>query len=166
MNKSRGLLWTLFGLAFAITLAVVVGQRLSAQGMAVVIGVIAGVAASIPTSLIVVWFAARAQLSAAHNAAMRQAAEPVHYTAPAAPAPRQAEPAEPRIIVMAPPYQDQGGYPQRPQSINGYAQAAGYAQATAYPPQMMLPPRRFTVVGGAELAADSGGEPEEGSTWE
>ncbi|MFQ5407338.1 MAG: hypothetical protein ACE5FI_02810 [Anaerolineales bacterium] len=49
----------LAALAFAITLAVVVGQRLSSEAMAVLLGVIAGVAASIPTSLIVVWFATR-----------------------------------------------------------------------------------------------------------
>ncbi len=38
---------------FAVTLAVVVGQRLSVDAMAVVVGVVCGVAASIPTSLLV-----------------------------------------------------------------------------------------------------------------
>ncbi|MCS6910906.1 MAG: hypothetical protein NZM11_10140, partial [Anaerolineales bacterium] len=51
--------WLCLGLAFAITLAIVVGQRLSAEAMSVMVGVVAGVAASIPTSLIVVWFATR-----------------------------------------------------------------------------------------------------------
>ncbi len=49
-----------FTVAFAITLALVVGQRLSTEAMAVMVGVVAGVAASIPTSLIVVWIARRA----------------------------------------------------------------------------------------------------------
>jgi len=40
---------------FAAVLAVVVGKRMSAEAMAVVIGVVCGVAASIPTSLLVVW---------------------------------------------------------------------------------------------------------------
>jgi len=42
------LTWLLFGVVFSVTLALIVGQRLSAESMAVVIGVIAGVAASIP----------------------------------------------------------------------------------------------------------------------
>jgi len=40
--------------AFAITLAVIVGTRLSTEAMAVVIGVVCGVAAGIPTSLLIV----------------------------------------------------------------------------------------------------------------
>lgn len=38
------------GLAFAITLAVVVAKQMTTEAMAVVIGVVCGVAASIPTS--------------------------------------------------------------------------------------------------------------------
>ena len=38
---------------FLVTLAVVIGVRMSAEAMAVVIGVIFGVAASIPTSLLI-----------------------------------------------------------------------------------------------------------------
>jgi hypothetical protein len=39
--------------AFLVTLAIVIGQRMSTDAMAVVIGVVFGVAASIPTSLLV-----------------------------------------------------------------------------------------------------------------
>jgi hypothetical protein len=140
------------GLVFAVTLAIVVGQRLSAEGMAVVIGVIAGVVASIPTSLIVVWFTSRAALP-------RQVID-------ATPA-RAAEPAEPRIVVMAQPPQPptyqthtaypgqypagQPQYPGGPQSLGNYAYPS---LPPAYPPQTALPPRRFTVVGGGELAAE------------
>lgn len=40
------------GLVFAITLAVVVGKKMSAEAMAVVVGVVCGVAAAIPTSIL------------------------------------------------------------------------------------------------------------------
>ena len=133
-------IWMTLGIAFSVTLAVIVGQRMSAEAMAVMIGVIAGVAASIPTSLIVVWFASRTTMP-------RTAPE-----APMpAPAPRPAEPAQPRIVVMA---------PAQPGPQLGYQNYAGYA-APAYPayapPALMqpaLPPRQFTVIGGTEFALD------------
>ncbi len=40
------------GTVFAVALAVVVGQQMSTEAMAVVIGVVCGIAASIPTSLL------------------------------------------------------------------------------------------------------------------
>lgn len=40
------------GAVFAVALAVVVGQQMSTEAMAVVIGVVCGIAASIPTSLL------------------------------------------------------------------------------------------------------------------
>jgi len=40
-------------LAFAVTLAAVVGNRMSAEAMAVVVGVVCGVAAGIPMSLLI-----------------------------------------------------------------------------------------------------------------
>jgi hypothetical protein len=117
--------WLMIGLAFAVTLAVVVGQRLSAEAMAVMVGVVAGVAASIPTSLIVVWFATRTL------AATR-----------AAPEPPRAAMAEPRVMVMAPP-----------QALAGFPGLAGYAPANYGPLPAMLAPRQFNVIGGAEMAA-------------
>jgi len=44
---------------FGITLAIVVGKRMSAEAMAVVVGVVCGVAASIPTSLLLLVVARR-----------------------------------------------------------------------------------------------------------
>ncbi len=41
-------------IAAGVTLAVVIGQRMSTDAMAVVVGVVFGVAASIPTSLLIV----------------------------------------------------------------------------------------------------------------
>ncbi len=43
------------GVAFAISLAVVVGFRISPDAMAVIIGIICGVLASIPTTAILLW---------------------------------------------------------------------------------------------------------------
>jgi len=40
-------------MAFAVTLAIIIGQRMSTDAMAVVIGVACGVLASIPTSLLI-----------------------------------------------------------------------------------------------------------------
>jgi hypothetical protein len=42
------------GLIFAVTLAVVVGKQMSAEAMAVVVGVVCGVAAAVPTSALLV----------------------------------------------------------------------------------------------------------------
>ena len=153
------LTWLLFGVVFSVTLALIVGQRLSAEGMAVVIGVIAGVAASIPTSLIVVWFMG-------HNAGPRTIIE-------AAPA-RQPEPAEPRVVVMPalqpqvqPAYANMAGY--GPQSYAGFAPAsAGYAPAgnQAYAPAPALPARRFTVIGGSDSMVEEPAYLEESVTWQ
>ena len=40
-------------IAFAVTLAVIIGKRMSTEAMAVVVGVACGVIASIPTSLLI-----------------------------------------------------------------------------------------------------------------
>jgi hypothetical protein len=40
---------------FAVSLAVVIGFRMSADAMAVVVGIVCGVLASIPTSVLLVW---------------------------------------------------------------------------------------------------------------
>jgi hypothetical protein len=45
--------------AFAVTLAVVVGNRMSTDAMAVVIGIVCGVGASIPTSLLIMAVSSR-----------------------------------------------------------------------------------------------------------
>ena len=43
------------GLAFAVSLAVVIGTRLSSDAMAVVVGIVCGVLASVPTTTLMVW---------------------------------------------------------------------------------------------------------------
>lgn len=51
----------LIGLVFAITLALVVGFRLSTEALAVTVGVGLGVAASIPTTVLVIFILLRHQ---------------------------------------------------------------------------------------------------------
>ena len=114
---------TLTLLAFGVTLAIVIGQRMSSEAMAVLMGVVAGVAASIPTSLIVVWIAAKFMLK------------------PAQPTP--VEP--PRVVVMQQP-------PSQPAPAYGYPaqqQYPGWNSNPAYPAVAPPMPRKFTVIGGA-----------------
>lgn len=47
--------------AFAVTLALVIGERLSDQAMAVLAGAVCGVGASIPTSVLIIWVTRRRQ---------------------------------------------------------------------------------------------------------
>jgi hypothetical protein len=129
-------------MASSVALAIVVGQRLSAEAMAVIVGVIAGVAASIPTSLIIVWLATR-QSAVERPAAM-----------PPAPAPERTVPAgQPRLVVIQPPAQPAPGYgyPALPQSYampRPQAQMPDFAPPPA-PPYQGPPPsqRTFTVIG-------------------
>jgi hypothetical protein len=113
-------------LAFGITLAIVIGERMSSEAMAVLMGVVAGVAASIPTSLIVVWIAAKFMLK-----------------------PNEPTPVEPpRVVVMQQPTPQPAsapayGYPA-PQQYPGWGGGPAYP-AVAAPPM----PRKFTVIGGA-----------------
>ncbi len=46
-------------LAFAVTLAAIIGMRLSAESIAVVLGVVCGVAAGIPMSLLILFVSGR-----------------------------------------------------------------------------------------------------------
>ena len=71
-------------MAVGVALAVVIGQRMSTDAMAVVLGVAVGVAASVPTSLLLVAVLRRERPGSRNEAA-----------APAAPAP-------PNVIVLNP----------------------------------------------------------------
>ncbi len=75
-------------LAFGVTLAVIIGQRMSTDAMAVVIGVAVGVAASVPTSVLLVALLRR------ERATWRAEQQP---SQPALPAPQP-----PNVIVLDP----------------------------------------------------------------
>jgi len=114
-------------LAFVVTLALIIGWRLSDQAMAVIIGVVAGVAASVPTSLVVVWLAV--QNRSALGPIVSSTANPpqviiVHAAPPAPPS----SPAQ-RSLTVLPAY----AAPQ-PTAYNGLA----------------LGPRQFTIMGDEE----------------
>ena len=77
--------------AFAITLGIVIGERLSQEAMIVVIGVVAGIAASIPTSWLTAWLVARKTM-------------PTSAASAPIPAPPRTPPSEePRIIGVHAP---------------------------------------------------------------
>lgn len=117
-------------LAFVVTLALIIGWRLSGQAMAVIVGVVAGVAASIPTSLVVAWVmlqghsVLRAQASPAAPTVQPQVII-VHPTPPATPA-HAAAPQSQRSLTVLPAY----AAPE-PTALNGLA----------------LGPRHFTLLG-------------------
>jgi len=75
-------------LGFGVTLALVIGQRMTTDAMAVVLGVAVGVAASVPTSILLVALVRRAQREAGARL-------------PPAPAAGYAPP-QPNIIVLNP----------------------------------------------------------------
>ena len=116
-------------LAFVVTLALIIGWRLSDQAMAVIVGVVAGVAASVPTSLLVVWVATSGRQAFGSVQSPFVAAAPpaqpqvivVHATpTPSAPPPSQ------RSLTVLPAY----AAPE-PTALNG--QPVG--------------PRQFTILG-------------------
>ena len=130
-------------LTFVVTLAVLIGWQLSNQAMAVMVGVIAGVAASIPTSLIVVWFASRPQVRRTPmDMPARPAPEPRIMLMPAPQSPRSAQAAPAMTHLAAYGAQSYAGYPQ------------GAAQPGSYAPEPMLVARHFTVIGGSEMPGD------------
>ena len=80
-------------LGFGVTLALVIGQRMTTDAMAVVLGVAVGVAASVPTSILLVALVRRAQREAGGRLEPTQAA-PAGYALPPQP--------QPNIIVLNP----------------------------------------------------------------
>lgn len=114
------------GLIFAITLAVVVGKQMSSEAMAVVIGVICGVAAGIPTALLLLVVLTRRDRSRLDE--MERLA-------------RQGS--SPPVVVI------QGGAPQ----ALPMGPQAGY-WAAPLPGQPVN--RQFHVVGGDDLLLDDG----------
>ena len=83
-------------LGFAVALAIVIGQRMSTDAMAVVIGVAVGVAASVPTSLLLIALLRKERQSFRQDAAREMPYPPY----PQASLPWQG--AQPNVIVLDP----------------------------------------------------------------
>ncbi len=117
------------GAVFAVALAVVIGNRMSADAMAVVVGVVCGVLASVPTSLLLIWALGRRGQPAGTEAG-GGAGQRANY---------------PPVVVVNPG----PGY--------GYG-AQGYGPPPTPPLDRSLPapgsPRTFKVVGDEETALD------------
>jgi hypothetical protein len=116
-------------LGFGVTLALVIGQRLTTDAMAVVLGVAVGVAASVPTSVLLLALLRRTT----REASWRPEAPP------AAPPPAYPQSAQPNIIVL------------NPADLLG--QRGGQALLPQPPPQEALQEaglRRLRVVGDDE----------------
>lgn len=107
-------------MAGIVTLAIIIGQRMSTDAMAVIVGVVFGVAASIPTSLLI---------ALATRSARR------HDDPPYRRADYQPTPPPPQIYVVNP-----GAYP----GASDPAQIAAPQQQTF---SMPVPQRRWVVVG-------------------
>ena len=112
--------------AFAVTLAAVIGNRLSDEALAVLAGAVCGVGAAIPTSLLVV------AVSRRRHDERRMQPSPAYSQGP------YPQGAYPPVVVVTP----QGGQ-QRHDGWNGL------------PPSLAAPMQRnFTVVGGAPASTE------------
>ncbi len=113
------------GAVFAVALAVMIGSRLSADAMGVVVGVVCGVLASVPTSLVLVWALVRRTQGGA-EAAARSGLGSSQY---------------PPVVVVNPgPGYGVSGYGLPPMASHSLAAPSG--------------PRSFKVVGDEETVLD------------
>lgn len=118
---------TIVAAAFALGLAVVVGNRMSADAMAVVVGVVCGVLASVPTSLLLLWALSRRQGAAADAQARNGMTGPY-----------------PPVVVVNPGSSGYGG--------SGYGPSLPRMEHSLPPPGG---PRSFRVVGDEETLLDA-----------
>jgi hypothetical protein len=123
----------IIGAVFAAALAVAVGSRMSADAMSVVVGVVCGVLASIPTSLLLLWMLARRAPGAALGADRAGQIGMGNYFPPVV------------VVNPGPGY----GTPAYGSSLNALP-AGGYAAA----PPMPGGRRSFKVVGDEETMLD------------
>ena len=123
--QRRGAFLRMIAIVLAVTLAVIVTNRISDEALAVLAGAVCGVAAAIPTSLIILAVLRRRETS--NDRYEEPRAHPPAYGA------------YPPIVVVAPPdrWQQSHGWSELPPSLK--------------PPSQ----RDFTVVGGTPGEQDS-----------
>jgi len=105
---------------FVVALAVAIAKRLSADAMAVIVGIVCGIGASIPTSLLMLYVLSR-----------REAAEAARQEQQ-----RQSMPSVPQVMIVNPPAQMQQPY---------WGQPMG---APYFPPMQAGGQRQFQLLGG------------------
>ena len=126
----------IIGVVFAVTLAVVIGNRMSADAMAVVVGIVCGVLASIPTSLLLIWaLGRRGQGANTETAGSGRFGAGTPY---------------PPIVVVNP------GPGHGYSSVGTYGQDYGARAIPPVDPSLSAPsgPRTFKVVGEEETMLD------------
>ena len=87
-------------IAFAVTLAVIIGQRMSTDAMAVVIGVACGVLASIPTSLLILAVSGRQGGRREREVQQQRDYPPVVIVNPGNDQPRYLQPPFPNPVIQ------------------------------------------------------------------
>lgn len=115
----------LAGIAFAVALAVIVGNRLSNEAMAVVVGAVCGISASVPVSIALV-------IAASKNWGRSEEPREIGYDYAA----HRYAPQPPQILLVSPPVQ--------PQTPYGLAQNQYYLPPSA--PDVGAP-REFKIIG-------------------
>jgi hypothetical protein len=138
-------------LGFIVTLGVVVGTRMSSDAIAVLVGVIAGVAASIPCALLLMAVTRRPQREEPERYTDRQVDERRHNDW------RYSERMDPRhaappIVIVTPG--------------NAAPQQLPYGAAFPYPPSPAQSQRQFRVMGYEDADVQSVGGPSAARTWQ
>ncbi len=124
----------LVAMAFAVTLAIVVANRLSNEAMAVIVGAVCGISATIPISL---GFAIAASRNWGERRAPPEYDRAQRYDAYGQPRAPQSAPQQPPVIVIAPPQPQPSPY-----------QYPGMPYYMPTPPDDAdMPGREFKIVG-------------------
>lgn len=137
-------------LCFSVTLAVLIGQRLSSQAMAVIVGSVIGVVSSVPMAALILWMLLRQRDAGSYLGASARRDCTANAEAP-------------RMIVLQPqPYAPTPSrYPMLNESSQlnmagwdaasrrAHSRAAGGEPATCW--RQMRPARDFTIIGEEEF---------------
>lgn len=136
MQIKLSTLIALAALIFIGTLAVIIGQRLSTEAMAVLLGVFAGVIASVPTTAVVTWLVLRNNNQPSQTVRVERT---IHTAAPIE--------QQPYPGMLPPPYTMPPGL--MPNGQNNPFAGTPYQNL---PYQGMPNTREFTVIGGDPIS--------------
>ena len=120
----------LIGIVFAVTLAVTVGSRLSNEAMAVVVGAVCGLSASIPMSIGLAIAASQNWGQPPNNQPDYNAGLSEH---------RAHSPQPPLVVLNPPQYAERGMYP--------YDRSQPFSYFPTMPSNVVVKPREFKIIG-------------------